>query len=145
MPDSRIKGQEVSVQLIVNNVIRDTINDVRNFEMAPQFEIIREGYLGETSDRRDEVYRGIRGRLELHFENGDVFRLFNQVRERAKRRTPGTTINVKATLELPSGERQVVLIPNVFFGEAPIAFGSRTDYGTVGLDFEAQDYEPLAG
>jgi len=120
-----------------------SVNDVRSFEMAFQTEILREGYLGETTDRRDEIFRGIRGRMELHFENDDVFGLFTSIVNRARRREPGVKVNVKATLNFPNGDRPRIIIPNVFFGEIPIAFGSRSDYGTIGMDFEAESADIL--
>lgn len=139
----RIKGLEVEAILVADGVVQDTITDVRSFEVAFQTEILREGYLGETTDRRDEVFRGVRGRMELHFENRDVFTLFAKIVDRARRRTPGTRINIKATLNFPNGQRPKVIINDAFFGELPMNFASRTDYGTVGLEFEASDARTL--
>src|SRR6185295_7931744 len=97
-----------------------TITDIRSFEVAAQLEILREGYLGETTDRRDEIYRGVRGRMEIHFENGDVFNLMRGVVDRARRRNQTAideVINIKATLNFPGGGRPIVLIRDAFFGE----------------------------
>jgi hypothetical protein len=139
MGDPRIKGQEIEVLLILNGVLQDTITDVRSFEFAPQLEIKEEGYLGEKTNRKDEIFNGVRGRMELHFENKDIFDLMKAVIDRAKRRTPGTQINIKATLNFPNGDRPRVIISDVSFGEIPVAFGARGDYGTVGLDFQSED------
>jgi hypothetical protein len=136
--DQRIKGQEVQALLIVDGEVKDTITDIRSFEVELQTEILREGYLGETTDRRDEVFKGVRGRIELHFENQDVFDLFQQVVNRARRRQPGTTINVKASLNFPNGQRKLVIVENIFFGPIPMAFANRADYGTISLDFESE-------
>lgn len=133
----RIKGQEVEVILIVDGQPQSTITDVRSCEVALQTEIQREGYLGETTDRRDSVFRGARGRMELHIENDDVFDLFSTIVNKARRRTPGTRINVKATLQFPNGDRKLVIFPDAEFGELPLNFASRTDYGSVTLDFES--------
>lgn len=111
---------------------------MRSFELAFQTEILREGYLGETTQRRDEIFNGIRGKMELHFENQAVFGLFASIVNRARRREPGVRINIKAALNFPNGERPVVNIPNVFFGEMPVNFGSRADYGAISLEFEAE-------
>ena len=64
----RIKGQEVETLIVVDGAPRDTITDIRSFEFAFQTEIMSEGYLGETTERKDSIFKGIRGRLELHFE-----------------------------------------------------------------------------
>jgi hypothetical protein len=61
----------------------------------------------------------------------------SRIIDRAARREPGVRINVKATMQFPSGQRVRIMIQNVFFGEIPIGFGSRSDYGTISLDFES--------
>jgi hypothetical protein len=139
----RIKGQEVELLLVEDNAPLTTINDIRSFEIAAQLEILREGYLGETTDRRDSVYRGLRGRMELHFENRDVLDLIRRLIDKARRRTPGTRINAKATFVFPGGDRVRLIFKDLSFGEVPIAFGSRADYGTISLDFEGEDYNQI--
>lgn len=135
----RIKGQEVSVLLIIDGTQADTITDIKSFEVTFMTEILTEGYLGETTNRKDEIFNGVSGRMELNFENQDIFALFTSVIDRARRRTPGTVINVKAALNFPNGERPKIYINDVSFGPMPMNFGSRSDYGSVTLDFEAPD------
>jgi len=143
MASQRLKGQEVELIIVENDAPLTGIADVRSFEMAAQLEILREGYLGETTDRRDSLYRGYRGRMELHFENRDVLDLMRRLVDKARRRTAGTRINVKATFAFPSGERVRLLLKDIEVGEVPIGFGSRSDYGTIGLEFEGSDYNQL--
>lgn len=143
MADQRIKGQEVEVLLLLDGEVQDTITDVRSFEVAPKLETKEEGYLGEKTNRYDEIFNGVRGRLELHFENDDVFDLIFAIIDRATRRTPGIQINIKATLSFPNGDRPRVLVSNAFFGEIPINFASRGDYGTVGLDFQSDNIQRI--
>lgn len=140
MSDQRIKGQEVEVLISVGNVPQTTITDIRSFELTFQLEKKSEGYLGETSNRKDEVFNGIQGKIELHYENEDVLNLVKAIVDRAQRRTPGTKINIKATLNFPNGDRPRILLSDVSFGEIPMSFGSRTDYGTMSLDFEGTEY-----
>ena len=127
MADSRIRGESVEIQVIDGGQLT-SINDIRSFEFAAQLEILREGYLGETSDRRDEIYRGYRGRMELHFENQDFLEFMRSVIDRARRRRLGVQINIKATLNFPNGESPIVNLIDCYFGEIPVTFGSRTDY-----------------
>lgn len=136
----RIKGQEVELILVEDNVPLSTIQDIRSFEMAAQLEILKEGYLGETTDRRDSVYRGYRGRMELHFESRDVIDFMRRLIDKARRRVPGSRINCKVTLVFPDGDRLRVVLKGLAFGEIPMAFGSRSDYGTISLDFEGEDF-----
>lgn len=143
MATQRIKGQEVELILVENNQPRIGLFDVRSFEMAAQLEILREGYIGETTDRRDSVYRGYRGRVEVHFENRDLLDFVRRLIDKARRRVAGSRINMKVTLQFPSGERPRVLLKDLEFGEVPLTFGSRADYGTVSLEFEGEDFSVI--
>lgn len=140
----RIKGQEVEAIIIVDGAPQRTITAIRSIEVAFQLEMLSEGYLGETTNRRDALFRGVRGRMEMHMENADVFTLIQKIIERARNRQAGTRINVKATLRYPNGDRPRVVIPDVEFGEIPMNFASRSDYGTVSLDFEAQEAQVVS-
>lgn len=139
----RIKGQEVEVIVIVDGEPQSTVTTVRSLEVAIQMETMSEGYLGETTNRKDDIFRGVRGRIEFHLENDDVFTLIKTIVDRARRRVAGVVINMKATLRFPNGDRPRVIIPDVKFGEIPLNFGSRSDYGTLGLDFEASEYQTV--
>lgn len=143
MADQRIKGQEVEVLLIVDGQVEDTITDVRSFAVTLKFDRLQEGYLGESTDRYDEIFRGVQGAMEMHFENEDVFTFFQSIVDRAKRRTPGTQINIKATLNFPNGDRPRVVMKDMFFADVPMAFSDRASYGTVNLDFAGSDFKKI--
>lgn len=144
MSDQRIKGQEVEVLIIADGEVQETVTDVRSFEVAAKIETKEESYLGEKTNRYDEIFNGCRGRMDLHFENPDIFALMFKIIDRAKRREPGNQINIKATLNFPNGDKSLVLIQDAFFGEIPFNFGSRSDYGSTTLDFQASDIKVLA-
>ena len=139
----RIKGQEVEVLIVVNGVPQVTIADVRSFNVTPRFEIKEEQYLGETSMRFDEIFNGVTFDMVLHFENQDVFTFVQTIKDRASRRTPGTVINVKATLNFPNGQRPRIILKDCFFGDTPVGFGSRSDYGTFKIDGRCTDISVL--
>ena len=137
----RIKGQECELMLVVDGVQQDALTDIRNFEVVPLLEIKREGYIGETTERRDEIFNGVRGSFEIHFETAAALDIVFSVINRATRRSPGTTINSKTTLNFPSGEKVRVLLSNMFFGDMPISAPSRSDYLTMKFDFECSDIQ----
>lgn len=139
MAEQRIKGQEVQVLLVVNGEVKDTITEVQNCEFVRELETTEEGYLGEKSNRYDEFYKGYSGNMDLHFSTPDVFDLMQSIQDRAQRRAPGTQINIKATLEFPSGLRRRLLFQNAFFEGMPMSFGGRTEYGTIKLSFKGSD------
>lgn len=137
MADQRLKGQEVEILITDKGVIKDTITDVRSLELAFKFDLLQEGYLGETTDRYDEIFRGVRGNMELHVENQDFLSFIIDIVNRARRREPGTKINIKTTLNFPNGQTPRLAFNDVFFEEIPLSFGSRSDYGALRLSFAA--------
>lgn len=139
----RIKGQEIQLSLIENGQVLSTTTDFRSAEITPKLEKKEEGYLGEKTNRYDEIFNGVDGRCELHYENEDIFAFLTSIIDRAVRRTPGTVVNMKMTLNFPNGDRPRILLSNVFFGPMPFAFGSRSDYGTFSLDFSCSNIQVI--
>lgn len=139
----RIKGQEVEVLLVMDNVVQDQLTAVKNFQMSYDFEILTEKYLGEKSDRFDEIFNGYSGSFGINFDSPDVFDFFNAVKDRAQRRTPGTKVNIKATLNFPSGERRRVLLQDAYFEGIPTNFGGRSEYGESTLSFKGAEPRTL--
>jgi hypothetical protein len=137
MPSYRLRGQEVSVQVVQNGALLADISDVKSFEVEFQLDVMAEGYLGEFTDRRDDVFKGITGKIEFHIENGAPFDLVNAIVQRAQRRVPGTQFNVQSTVRLANGQRKRIVINDLYFGSVPFNVASRTDYVTYSLSFEA--------
>jgi len=143
MASQRIKGQEVELQLVIDGTVQDTVTSFSSFEISAELEKLEESYLGEKTNRFDEIFNGISGSLDFHSENKSVFNIMQSIIDRAKRRTPGTQINLKATLNYPNGDRPRILLQDVYFGAIPLNFGSRSDYGSVSLDFSCSDIKVL--
>jgi hypothetical protein len=137
MPSYRLRGQEVSVQIVRDSALITEITDVKSFEVEFQLEVMSEGYIGEFTDRRDDIFKGITGKIEFHIENGAPFDLVNEIVLRAQRRTPGAQFNVQSTVRLANGQRKRLVINDLFFGSVPFNVASRTDYVTYSLTFEA--------
>jgi len=142
MPGQRIKGQEVEVSVLVDGV-SSVFTDINSFEMQSVTETKEEGYLGEKADRYDEFYKGWTASLKMHNSNGELFKFQNIVKDRAQRRTPGVVINIKATLNFPSGERARVVLGDAFFDSLGVAFGSRDAYGESSLSAKGTEFRVL--
>lgn len=143
MSQTRLKGQEVEVLVVVNGAPKTNMTSVRSFEVTLNTEILSEGYLGETTEQKDSIFKGISGRMEMHFDNQEVIKVYQAIVDKARRRTPGTKINIKATLNFPNGQRPRVMLSDVEFGPMPLSFSSRSDYGTATLDFEGSDMQVM--
>jgi len=140
MAAQRIKGQEVEVQIIKDGVPQSNVTAVKSLEISFQMEIKSEGYLGETANRKDAIYNGMRGSMTVNFSDSGTLDLTKAIVDKAQRRTPGVQFNIKAALNFPNGTRKRVIIPDVEFGEIPLNFGSRSDYGEQKFDFEGTSY-----
>ena len=139
----RIKGQEVEVRLVVDGVVQTTLTDIRSFDVTPKLEKLEEQYLGETTMRYDELFNGVDFSMDLHLETQDAFKFMKSIIDRARRRVPGTKINIKARLNFANGNTPIVLMSDCFFDELPLSFGSRSDYGQLSVSGSCSDFEVL--
>jgi len=134
MPSQRLLGQNVALIIIQDSAPIQEISCIRSFSFTYEQELKDEGYLGETTNRKDSVFKGMKMDMELHTNNNKVFQLIQSAVDKARRRTPGTRINIKCTLTWPNGDVARVTFPDVEFGAFPINANSRTDYVTVKLE-----------
>ena len=140
----RIKGQEVRVVFTSPAGTETSLTDITSFEVEPQMEILSEGYLGETTERKDDIFKGVHGRMELHLESQDYFRFVQRIIDRSQRRSPADgRFNVIATLSFPNGQRPRVLLEDVYFGAPPISVGGREEYVSATVEFECSSVRYL--
>jgi hypothetical protein len=139
-PAQRIKGQEVSILITTDGNLEDTLVDIQNFTLEAEFEIKSQGYLGEKSNRKDEVYNGCKFDFELHIHKQDWFVFQQKIKDRAQRNIPDTTFNITGVFAFPNGDTPTMLIPDCYFGPNPLNITSRGDYVKVKIAGEAQDF-----
>jgi len=136
----RIKGSEVTVVLTSPQGAERSLDAVGSLDFSLKMELLSEGYLGESSNRYDDIFNGIEGTVELTIERGQLFDLLDRIKARAQRRTPADDVfSFLFTFEFPNGDRVRCLFPNVFFGEIPVSSGGRSEYVTVSLPFGTDD------
>lgn len=141
MSSQRIKGQEVSIIITRGGELEAELTDVKSCEFTPQFEIKSEGYLGEKTNRKDEVYVGVKGSSELHIHDGSIFDFLQAIKDRAQRVSPDLVFNISGIFSFPNGDIRTLTIPDVKFGAVPISTNDRGDYVSVKLEYEAEDYQ----
>lgn len=135
----RLIGQDVIVSTFVGTVPQDAITDIRNFESTFQVEILKDSYLGSFTDRRANVYRGVRGSFEYHFSSAAALSIIAGIVERARNRRSQVRIVTQATLLMPNGDRPMIVFDDQFFEPVPLTIGGRTEFGSVKLDWESDD------
>ena len=136
----RIKGQEVEVRIALNGVDQETLTDIRNFEVTPKFEKLEEQYLGNQTKRYDEIFHGVDFKMDMHFSTEQMFNFISDVVARAQRRTPGTTVNIRAKLNFANGVTRLIHLTDCFFDDMPINFGGRSEYGQFTVSGSCTDF-----
>lgn len=142
MASQRIKGQEVEISVVADGRVLSFV-DINSGEFSSETETLTEGFLGEKSDRYDEIYKGYTGSISMQNSSSELFEFLQIVKDRAQRRTPGTVVNVKMTLNFPSGERARVIMQDAFFDASGISFGSRDAYGDTTIPFKGSEWRVL--
>lgn len=130
----RIKGQEVSVLVTMDGELQAEITDIQNFGITLQLELLQQGYLGETSDRYDEVFKGAKFDFEMHTHSQDYWTLVASIIDRARRKTPNLVFNIVATLSYPNGDTPTVTLPDVSWGPSAVNAPARADYVKIKME-----------
>lgn len=138
----RVRGAEVQFRLTRNGVLEKTLTAVKSFSFEAMIEVKQEGYIGETNDRFDDIYKGCSGNVVFHPKSQDAWTLLGFVRDRASRRSPQADhrINVKFVASLPDGTRPSITIPDVKFENIPLNAPARDQYVEMTLSFKADDF-----
>lgn len=139
--NQRIKGQEATITITRGGVLENTLTDIFDFSMEFEGEIKRKGYLGEKTDRTDDVYRGVKGEFSMHSHTQDWLRFWTAVVSRMKRQVPDLVINISVTLLYPNLDNPVIFVPNAKFGELGLTMPDRVEYIAKKLPFAADDYD----
>ncbi len=137
--DNRIKGQEVTILLSQDGELLDEFTEISNFSIEETIDIMSKGYLGEKTERKDQMYKGIKGSFEMDLATTTYFRFRDSVINKAKRITPDVEFKISAVLSFPNGETPTCTLPNVTFGSLPMDISGRADYIKIKLSFECQE------
>lgn len=145
MGDSlRLRGQEVQIRIVLANKLLKTITAIESLTITPNISLVEKDYLGDTSTRLDEIFKGVSFELAFDPESTEYLQLVNAIVDRAARRTPQSSvhINIIATFTFPNGQRPRVTLPDVKFSDIPIAVGGRDSYVNVRLTGKTDTWLP---
>lgn len=132
----RIKGQAV-LATVSGPVGIEDFTARSSLDLAAKMEILEEAYIGETTNRYDDIFNGISGSLEIHIERVTAFDFVERIIARARRRAAASDqYNILVRFSLPNGTLKRLLFEDIFFGEVPINTAGRPDYVTMTIPFE---------
>lgn len=135
----RLKGQETAVSFVSADGTETSVADVKSFDLQYDREILSEGYLGQTTEQKDDILKGVSGKLEFHVKDADVLDLIGRINEKTARRLPGEVFEIVSTLNFPDGRRRRIIVGDAKFGAIPISTPSRDDFVTITFDYAAED------
>lgn len=145
--ETRIKGQEVAIRLSVGGDVQNTITAIRDFNVQLDVELTDEGYLGETTNRKDEIFNGISGAFTVDPESQDLILLSDFVKRRAQRRADAPlsrTINATVRFNFPNGDAPLVLVPDMKFGPMNIQVPDRGSYVSEPFSYATSDWKVIS-
>lgn len=144
MPIQRIKGQESRVIILEGGNPLYAIDTIKSTDLEFDFELIQEGYLGETFDRFDEVFNGLKVSLDIHMSTAAAMDLAFRVRDRAQRRAGGfTRIDLLTTFSFGNGDRRGITARDIYFEPIPISIGGRKEHISMKLSGACSEADRL--
>jgi hypothetical protein len=141
MAETRLRGQEVTLRLVRGRDVEATVTAFKDFTVQFDLATMEEGYLGELTMRKDDIYNGVSGSFTVDAESQDLFVLMDFIKRRAQRKIPvnQSTINVTARFTFPNGETPKLLIRDLKFDAIPIAVPGRNAYVNGSFSYKAED------
>lgn len=138
----RVRGAEVQIRLTRNGALEKTLTAVKSFTFEAMIEVKQEGYLGESTDRFDDIMKGCQGTIVFHPESQDAFTLIAFIRDRAARRVPQANhhVNVRFVANMPDGTRPSISIADLKFDNIPFNASARDAYVEMTLSFKSSDF-----
>ena len=143
----RLKGLNTTVKIIKEGASEINIKAIRDHEIEFVNEIITEGYLGQLTDDRDEIFTGIRGSMTIHLSSTDAFGLITDVKARASSEFPARTVkfHVEAQFRFPDNTIMTVRALDVFWSGFPISQSGRKEYVSMRVNYESSDAQISKG
>jgi hypothetical protein len=140
MSAPRFIGQDTELLISVDGKPLSNITAIASHEFTVKINMIEKGYVGELSDRLDEVFKGISGAFEAHDSDGSVLELVSTIMARAQRRIPPIPkVTVKTVIVFPeNGRRALITMPDAKFGDIPVGVSDRESHGSFRFTYGAE-------
>jgi hypothetical protein len=124
----RIKGQELSIRVVDNGNLVTSLDSISSFNEEMKSEIKEDGFLGENTNRFDDIHNGYGGDFEFQFRRADWVEFQLRVEARQTRKNPNIVFNVVRTDLYPDGSSTIFTYLDVKWGAMTSGVGSRGDF-----------------
>jgi hypothetical protein len=141
MSEFRIMGKSLSVHVVRQGVRIAEITAIKSFTFEPRQKIVTEGYLGEPTQRQDEIFDEIGGSFVVTPEGVDVLKLQEMISKRATRRVANDeVVNCTFRIQFPNASVARITVPDMKFDPIPLQFDGRDSYAQITFTWKAQGY-----
>jgi hypothetical protein len=138
-----IKGQDTVIQVIKGGSVEKSLTSVKDFSIQFDISILSTGYIGETTERKDEVFRGVSGKITVDWTDPNIVDFVDSLVKRARRELPYFSVNIMSTITDANGDAKRIIIPDAFFENPDANMTGRDAYMETTLTFQASEYTIL--
>jgi hypothetical protein len=139
MSDPRLKGQEISIRVVTDSVVDNTIDSIASMNDEVMLELKEAGFLGELVNRFDEIFNGFGGDMEIQLTKANWVSLELSIIERAQRKVLSRIFNVIRTDLYGNGDSSIYTYADVKWGAIATTIASRADYVKVKMQFKCSE------
>jgi hypothetical protein len=141
MAVERIRGEQVLLRLVRDGVLQRELDELKSLEWTVNVSILTEGFLGRTTEEKDEIYRGTSGSIEFQPRSLQAWEVLDFIARRAQRRTsPAGVINLSFVGLFPNGDKPRILVPDIKFQDPGLRAPGRDQYVTAPWQWQASDF-----
>lgn len=129
--EKRLKGQECFVNIVQDGAVTDVFRAVASFSFTDQLEVLDDGFIGETTNRKDSVYNGTDFSMEAQFQDESELVLREALINRARRQAGAVTrVDIAFTYVYPTGAARQITLLDCEFGNIEFSTGGRAEMVT---------------
>ena len=139
----RLKGQECIVRFIKQGQIVQELVDVKNVEVEYMMDILEDGFVGETTDRYDDVYKGMSGSMTIQIEDATVYNFIIDIINRARRKVPMFQVDLLGVFQFSNGTTSKRLLADLRFGPFRESNGGREHFITIDMTFKCSEFQTI--
>ena len=140
----RLKGQQVEIRFIKGGKIWQAYTNIVSYSVRPKLRVLEQGFLGETTNRHDEVFDGATGNISFHCDRKEAETLIQDVIDRAKGDIATFAINIVETNYYPGGDTVKFIYPDVKISDPEKNASGRGDYVTLGFTWSVDNRKLLS-
>lgn len=138
----KLKGSNTSVNVVsALTGLRYEFTDIKDCTVTFERDIQSEGYLGQTTEQKDDDFKGVSFKFTAHSRQARILELIHLINQ-ITRGASVDSIQVVTTLRFPDGVRRVIMT-DCKFGNLEIGIGGKAEYVTFPIDGASDDYQIL--